>query len=350
MDDVHNSRHVSRLGSNIVMPLRDMVCYIFSESSDESMSNKPPTIEHMAKELLEAAYHSDGRLRKHPKQSTLSQREILFLLAQARDKLQQEATLLEIEGPVNVVGDLHGQFLDMMRIFEALGHPPTQRYLFLGDYVDRGPNSIDTISLLLCFKVMFPDQVFLLRGNHETPEVCRIYGFYDECKRRYSIKLWRMFTHVFRYLPIAAVIGKRIFCAHGGLSPQLHRLEDLKSLVKPIDVFEGSMVEDVLWSDPEPDAIGWRASSRGVSYVYGMQVLEEFLQRNELDLVCRAHEVVEDGYEFFGDRRLLTIFSATNYCGQFDNCGGVLRVDSQLVCSLFILKPLFKTESMIEEV
>lgn len=325
-----------------------MVYYIFSDSSDESMSSKTPSIEHIAKQLLEAAYHSDGRLRKNPKQAPLSQRDILYLLAQARDKQQQEATLIDVEGPVNVVGDLHGQYLDLMRIFESLGHPPQQRYLFLGDYVDRGPNSIETICLLLAFKVLYPDKVFLLRGNHETAEICRIYGFYDECKRRYSIKLWRMFTHIFRFMPVAAVIGKRIYCAHGGLSPQLRSIDDLKMVMKPVDVFEGSMVEDILWSDPDPEIEGWGPSSRGVSYVYGMDILERFLQENELDLVCRAHEVVEDGYEFLANRRLLTIFSATNYCGQFDNCGGVLRVDSELVCSLFILRPLYKVENPIK--
>jgi serine/threonine-protein phosphatase PP1 catalytic subunit len=256
---------------------------------------------------------------------------------------------LEIDGPINVVGDLHGQFTDLLRIFESLGHPSnTQKYLFLGDYVDRGPNSTETIALLMAYKVMYPERIFLLRGNHESAEISRIYGFYDECKRRFSVKIWRMFVHAFRYLPLAAVIGGRIFCAHGGLSPSLHTLQDLKKIKRPIDVPDEGLITDVLWSDPDPEVKGWGLNFRGVSYVYGPDVLNQFLKKNNLDLVCRAHEVVEDGYEFMENRKLVTIFSATNYCGEFDNAGGVLRVNADLVCGLFVIKPLSASQISVK--
>lgn len=306
------------------------------------MSYDPPNMEHITQHLLGTAYHPDGRLRRVPKQLELTERDLQFLVGRARAALQQDSMLLEVEGSVNIVGDLHGQFLDLMRIFDALGRPPTQRYLFMGDYVDRGSHSLETICMLLALKVMYPDKVFLLRGNHESAEISRVYGFYDECKRRFSVQLWRLFVHLFRFLPIAAVVGQRIFCVHGGLSPKLDLVQKIKLFHRPLQLMEGHLAEEILWSDPNPQIKGWGASPRGVSFTYGMEALQKFLDENELDLVCRGHEVVEDGYEFMWRRKLLTIFSATNYCGQFDNSGAVLRVDGKLVCSLFILKPLYK--------
>lgn len=299
-------------------------------------------MDRITKALLETAYHTDGRLRRSPKQLQLTEQDLQYLLSRARTVLQQDSMLLEIEGSVNIVGDLHGQFLDLMRIFESLGRPPTGRYLFLGDYVDRGSHSLETICLLLALKISHPDKIFLLRGNHESSEISRVYGFYDECKRRFSVQLWRMFIHLFRFLPIAAVVGQRIFCVHGGLSPKLDRVQKIKLFRRPLQLMEGHLAEEILWSDPNPEIRDWGASPRGISVTYGMDALYKFLEENELDLVCRGHEVVEDGYEFMWSRKLLTIFSATNYCGQFDNSGGVLRVDDQLICSLFILKPLYK--------
>jgi serine/threonine-protein phosphatase PP1 catalytic subunit len=117
------------------------------------------------------------------------------------------------------LGDVHGQFKDLLRIFKAGGLPKDQKYLLMGDYVDRGKNSLECIILLLCFKIKYPQTFFMLRGNHECSYINRMYGFYDECKRRLNMKIFKTFTDVFNYLPIAAVVNKRIFCMHGGLSP-----------------------------------------------------------------------------------------------------------------------------------
>lgn len=145
---------------------------------------------------------------------------------------------LELEAPIKICGDIHGQYYDLLRLFEYGGYPPEANYLFMGDYVDRGKQSIETISLLFAYKIKYPENFFLLRGNHETSAINRIYGFYDECKKRYSIKLWKLFCDSFNCLPISALIDDKIICMHGGLSPKLNALEDIARILRPTDVPE----------------------------------------------------------------------------------------------------------------
>ncbi|KAA8583044.1 hypothetical protein FQN60_015590, partial [Etheostoma spectabile] len=230
-------------------------------------------------------------------------------------------------------------FLNLLRLFEYGGFPPEANYLFLGDYVDRGKQSLETICLLLAYKIKYPENFFLLRGNHECASINRIYGFYDECKRRFNIKLWKTFTDCFNCLPIAAIIDEKIFCCHGGLSPDLQSMEQIRRIMRPTDVPDTGLLCDLLWSDPDKDVQGWGENDRGVSFTFGADVVSKFLNRHDLDLICRAHQVVEDGYEFFAKRQLVTLFSAPNYCGEFDNAGGMMSVDESLMCSFQILKP-----------
>lgn len=235
-------------------------------------------------------------------------------------------------------GDIHGQYDDLLRIFEYGGFPPESNYLFLGDYVDRGKQSIESICLLLAYKLKYAENFFLLRGNHESAALNRIYGFYDECKRRFSIKLWKTFIDCFNCLPIAAIIDEKIFCMHGGLSPDLSTMDQIKHIIRPIEVPEQGLLCDLLWSDPSSGTTGWGDNERGVSYTFSSNIVSTFLAKHNLDLICRAHQVVEDGYEFFADRQLVTVFSAPNYCGEFDNSGAIMSVDETLMCSFQILK------------
>ncbi|CAK9140058.1 unnamed protein product [Ilex paraguariensis] len=239
-------------------------------------------------------------------------------------------------------GDIHGQYSDLLRLFEYGGFPPDSNYLFLGDYVDRGKQGLETICLLLAYKIKYPGNFFLLRGNHECASVNRIYGFYDECKRRFNVRLWRVFTDCFNCLPVAALIDEKILCMHGGLSPDLHNLDQIRNLPHPTDVPETGLLCDLLWSDPSKDVKEWGMNDRGVSYTFGADKVTEFLQKHDLDLICRAHQVVENGYDFFADRQLVTIFSAPNYCGEFDNAGALMSVDETLMCSFQIIKPAEK--------
>jgi serine/threonine-protein phosphatase PP1 catalytic subunit len=254
-----------------------------------------------------------------------------------RQTFSSEPTLLKLQPEIIVAGDTHGQFFDLLRLFEMGGSPPKTRWLFLGDYVDRGHNSIETIVLLFALKLRYPNNIFLLRGNHEDASLNKVYGFYDECKRKYSIKLWKTFVDCFNMMPIAAVIGEKILCMHGGLSPDLQSTSQIDLVERPFSIPESGIVCDLLWSDPDPGISGWAHNDRGVSYTFGADVVKKFLKENKLDLICRAHQVVEDGYEFFCDRGLITIFSAPNYDNSFKNCAAVLVVDKSLRCSISVL-------------
>ena len=276
------------------------------------------------------------------KQVNLTEQEVRGLCIKAREVFMTQPILLELEAPLKICGDVHGQYYDLLRLFEYGGFPPDSSYLFLGDYVDRGKQSLETICLLLAYKIKYPENFYLLRGNHESASINRIYGFYDECKRRYNIKLWKTFTDCFNCLPIAALIDDRILCMHGGLSPELSNMEQIRNIMRPIDVPEAGLVCDLLWSDPDKDVQGWGENERGVSFTFGSEIVASFLRKHDLDLICRAHQVVEDGYEFFAKRQLVTLFSAPNYCGEFDNAAALMSIDDSLLCSFQILKPAEK--------
>lgn len=205
--------------------------------------------------------------------------------------------------------------------------------------MDRGLYGMECFCLLACYKIKYPDRIFLLRGNHESGPISRIYGFYDEVKRRFSVKLWKQFIEVFNVLPLAAVVEDKIFCVHAGLSPDLSSPEVINKIQRPTEVPEEGLVCDLLWSDPEQGATGWAENDRGVSYTFGADIVSDFLERNDLDLVVRAHQVVEDGYEFFAQRQMVTVFSAPHYCGEFDNAGAMMSIREDLMCSFQLLKP-----------
>ncbi|KAL1330244.1 hypothetical protein AAHE18_12G097000 [Arachis hypogaea] len=245
------------------------------------------------------------------KQVQLSEAEIKQLCVVSKNIFLRQPNLLELEAPIKICGDVHGQYPDLLRLFEHGGFPPRSNYLFLGDYVDRGKQSLETICLLLAYKIKYPENFFLLR----------------DC---------------FNCLPLAALIDDKIICMHGGLSPDLRNLNQIRSLPRPTEVPETGLLCDLLWSDPCGDIEGWGANERGVSYTFGADRVTQFLEKHDLDLICRAHQVVEDGYEFFANRQLVTIFSAPNYCGEFDNAGAMMSVDETLMCSFQILKPVEK--------
>jgi len=279
----------------------------------------------------------------------LPEDHIVKIVRSAREIFLQQPMLLEVGAPMNICGDTHGQFSDLLRLFEMGGYPPDSNYLFLGDYVDRAKQSIEVITLCLCYKIKYPEHFFLLRGNHECASLNRIYGFYDECKRRYSVKLWRIFADCFNCMPVAAVVEDKILCMHGGLSPDLDNLSQVFDIPRPTDVPDEGLLCDLLWADPDADVMGWGYNSRGVSYTFGHDVIQDFLGRHDLDLICRAHQVVEDGYKFQANRQLVTIFSAPNYCGEFDNAGAILIVREDLVCSFKVMRPNSHKAKLEEE-
>ncbi|EIJ88636.1 serine/threonine-protein phosphatase PP1 catalytic subunit [Nematocida parisii] len=299
------------------------------------MAINAPSIDKIIEQLLKVRHSKAPTPRVN-----LSESEIKFLCSKAREVFLSQPMLLEMEAPIKICGDIHGQYSDLLRIFEYGGPPPESNYLFLGDYVDRGRQSLETICLLLAYKVKYPDNFFLLRGNHECASINRIYGFYEECKDRYTYKIWKKFTETFNCMPVAALVDEKIFCMHGGLSPDLQSFNQIRSIHRPTDIPDSGLLCDLLWSDPDKEIHKWGDNDRGISFTFGTRIVEEFLNKHNLDLICRAHQVVEDGYEFFADKRLVTIFSAPNYCGEFDNSGAIMEVDENLVCSFRVLKPL----------
>ena len=276
---------------------------------------------------------------KKKKEVKLEYNEILWLCEEVTKIFLNQPVCLYLETPVNVCGDIHGQYPDLIRLFEAGGYPDDVNYLFLGDYVDRGKQSIETICLLFCFKIKYTNNFFLLRGNHECASLNREYGFYDECKKRYNIKLWKKFVDVFNCMPYSAIVEEKIIFMHGGLSPSLKNLSQLNEIIRPTDVPDEGLLCDLVWSDPESNLKGWEINNRGVSFTFNEKIVDNFLTIHNLEVLVRAHQVVEKGYEFFNGRKCVTIFSAPNYCGEFDNAGAMMTINEDLVCGFKVFKP-----------
>nr|CAD2129811.1 unnamed protein product [Meloidogyne enterolobii] len=268
---------------------------------------------------------------------------VLFsIIRDAHKDFGSNPVLLDLNPPITICGDIHGQFDDLLEIFNKIGQPgqqlPSTKYLFLGDYVDRGTKSVETITLLFCYRLKFKRNFFLLRGNHETSCINAIYGFRKELNKKFGLvgeKLWENFNMAFSQMPITALVGGRILCMHGGISPHLKNLKELRQIKRgwkdPKE--SGNIAIDLLWSDPDTNIKGWQSSSRGCSFVFGNDVLISFCRKHDIDLIVRGHEVVQDGYRMHPTKQLITIFSAPNYCGQFNNAGAVMQINPELGCS-----------------
>ncbi|GMJ10647.1 BRI1 suppressor 1 (BSU1)-like 3 [Hibiscus trionum] len=280
--------------------------------------------------------------------------EIADLCESSERIFSAEPTVLQLKAPIKIFGDLHGQFGDLMRLFDEYGAPSTAGdisyidYLFLGDYVDRGQHSLETITLLLALKVEYPHNVHLIRGNHEAADINALFGFRIECIERMGerdgIWAWHRINRLFNWLPLAALIEKKIICMHGGIGRSINHVEQIENLQRPITMEAGSIVlMDLLWSDPtENDSVeGLRPNARGPGLVtFGPDRVMEFCNNNDLQLIVRAHECVMDGFERFAQGHLITLFSATNYCGTANNAGAILVLGRDLVVVPKLIHPL----------
>jgi len=207
----------------------------------------------------------------------------------ARDLLVEESNIVNLYSPITICGDIHGQFFDLMELFKYGGECPRTNYLFMGDFVDRGFYSVETFLLLLSLKVRYPEKIYLIRGNHESRQITQVYGFYDECLRKYgSVNVWRYCTEIFDFLPLAAIIDEQVFCVHGGLSPSIETLDQIKTIDRKQEVPHDGPMCDLMWSDPE-EMSGWGVSPRGAGFLFGKDKVDEFNHRNEINLIARAH-------------------------------------------------------------
>ena len=312
------------------------------EKENEEINQRIASLKEKLIKSKDGSYCNDIRI---------SEREVFTVIDKVYPIIEKEETLLELEPPIYICGDIHGQFYDLLRIFEICKYPPESKFLFLGDYVDRGKNSLECILILLCLKIQFPDKIYLLRGNHESADVNRTFGFYDECKRKVSLKIYKKFCNLFNILPITALISTKILCMHGGLSPDLKDINQLKQIKRPTEIPDKGLLCDLVWSDPDDitkkDFV--ENKERGISYCFSKKVVDDFTSKNNLDLICRAHQVIEEGYQFFANMKLITIFSAPNYMNIFDNNGGILFINENLGCSLHILKPMINGNNNINK-
>ena len=261
----------------------------------------------------------------------LEEQKIETLFRMAKDILYQEGTLISITTPITVCGDVHGQIYDVVRIFDADvgGDPSSTKYLFLGDYVDRGSFSIETFSLLLAYKVRYPDRFFLLRGNHECRQVNATYGFYNEVVQRFGHSGLYILSN--DLLPMAAIIDNKIFCIHGGLSPNIKIVEQVALYDRRQEIPSSGPISDLCWSDPDDAITGWGLNQRGAGFTFGSEATQQFCQQNDLNLVVRAHQLAMNGYTWHFDNHLcVTVWSAPNYMYRSGNIASVMKVDSDL--------------------
>jgi serine/threonine-protein phosphatase 2A catalytic subunit len=261
----------------------------------------------------------------------LSLNQLEHMIKVVKEILSREPNMPNVPAPVTVVGDIHGQFYDLMELFKICGAPPHTNFLFLGDYVDRGNNSVECFCYILSLKIKYRDRITILRGNHESCEINRIYGFYDECFKKYgNERVWKMFTDVFMCLPLSAVVENRIFCLHGGLSPGLNKLDDIQNIKRFCDIPHEGPICDLLWSDPDENKKGFNSSPRAAGFLFGIDITEKFLHKNNLSLIARAHQLVMEGYNKNHKKQVVTIFSAPNYCYRCGNQAAIMEIDEKL--------------------
>lgn len=260
----------------------------------------------------------------------LVEEEIREICERVKHIFIEEPNIQPILAPVTVVGDIHGQYHDLIEMFRICGRSPYTNYLFMGDYVDRGYYSVECITLLVLLKIKYRNRVTMLRGNHESRQVTQVYGFHEEVVRKYGTSaVWKIFTEVFDYLPIGCLIDKSIFCIHGGLSPSIDTLDQIRQLERVTEIPHDGAIADCLWSDPDIKS-GWGRSPRGAGYTFGQDVTETFIKNNGLLMIARAHQLTMEGYQWHHDKQCVTIFSAPNYCFRSGNRGAIMELDENI--------------------
>ncbi|KAK8076999.1 protein phosphatase [Apiospora saccharicola] len=309
-----------------------------------------------------------------------------------KEVLMEESNIQPVVTPVTICGDIHGQFYDLLELFRPvitadMIEPPTTitkpklkkkiksseevpktegeettvddddedatelinssqpgsqeitppvnnadtRFVFLGDFVDRGYFSLETFTLLMCLKAKYPDRIVLVRGNHESRQITQVYGFYEECQQKYgNASVWKACCQVFDFLVLAAIVDGEILCVHGGLSPEIRTIDQIRVVARAQEIPHEGAFCDLVWSDPE-DVETWAISPRGAGWLFGDKVATEFNHVNGLKLIARAHQLVNEGYKYhFPQNSVVTVWSAPNYCYRCGNVASIMTVDRNL--------------------
>ena len=260
----------------------------------------------------------------------IQEHEVVSILEKLQEILFTESNILEITSPIIICGDIHGQLYDLFQLFETAAPRGihTTKFLFMGDYVDRGRFSMETFAYLAAHKIKYPNSFFLLRGNHECRQVNQAYGFYAETLQNYGHSgIWSLCNEVFDLLPMGALIDKKVFSVHGGLSPKIVLIESIFLMDRQDELPSSGPLCDLCWSDPENDIDNWRENERGAGWIFGNKQVEEFCHNNKLDLITRSHQLANNGYQWFFDNKLITVWSAPNYMYRAGNKATVLKYE-----------------------
>ena len=322
---------------SLITLLRDMS---FQQQTEHFKTLLDAQLACLTKDVSKIAAHEEQLvIQRVPAQS------LVMLCERIRYCFSNEDTVLDLASPIVAVGDLHGHFLDLLRILQLCGLPgddPNLRYLILGDIVDRGEFSLETITLLYLLKAVYPSQIYFIRGNHEFDSLCSKYGFCAEILNEYpgDNRVYPAFLASFAQMPLGAVIDGVTVCLHGGIGPLVKSLDVIRSIKKPLDSFGSPLVASILWSDPNEKVVDYRTSPRGTGYLFGQNALLDFLETSQAVRIIRGHECVAEGYATMFDDRVVTIFSASNYCGVSENEAAVLVMDPEGEDELKRLPPL----------
>lgn len=294
----------------------------------------------------------DGKMQSLPRmpllkdhffhEGRISEEAALAIIRKAELLLKREPNILTLQDPITVCGDIHGQFYDLIKLFDIGGNPldKNAQYLFLGDYVDRGYFSCEVALYLLAFKIHRPNSMFLLRGNHECRHLTAFFNFKQECEHKFSIAVYEAFMMCFDALPLCAILNGRFFCVHGGLSPELSTIDQISRIDRFNEPPQSGLFCDLLWSDPMDEDDEDQPTSgefytdntlRGCSYVFSYNAVCHFLATNNLLSVIRAHEAQDEGYRLYrrnsttGFPTIITLFSAAHYIDCYHNKGAIIR-------------------------
>ena len=262
----------------------------------------------------------------------IEENNLILLLKKLQEILFNENNILELTSPIIIVGDIHGQLPDLFQMFDTItpNGIKNSKFLFLGDYVDRGKQSMDTFTYLATLKLKYSNKIFLLRGNHECRQVNQAYGFYSETIQKYGHSgIWALCNEVFDLLPMAALIDNKVFSVHGGISPEANYLESIVLINRQDELPTTGVLCDLCWSDPDIDLINWKKNERGAGWLFGANQVNEFCHLNNLNFITRSHQLVQEGFQWYFDKKLITIWSAPNYMYRAGNKATIMKYNSE---------------------
>ena len=276
----------------------------------------------------------DELIIKIYKDELLSMQEFNKVFFKAKDILDKRENIAILKTPLIICGCINAHFEELKDIFKICGNISETKYLFLGDYVGRGWNGLSTFILLILYLIKYPNNLVFLRGNHDSRTFSRMYGLYNECLQKYSNKyeaedIYNMINELFDLLQLAAIVDNKYFCIHGGLSPDLKKLEEINKLERKKEIPENGIITDLIWSDPNEEVDEYVPSKKGAGQFYGEKAVQNFLKENSnIEMIIRSHELVDNGYKYQFNNKLLTVFSAPDYAGRVGfNIGSVLKLD-----------------------